>query len=392
MKNILKNIIFIFLYILSFFISQRNIIIIGGPDNKRYGGNVKYLYEFLSDNTEYEVFWLTESDDIMKYLQNKDLKYLSNKNYFKKIITTLKCKYVIDSGTNFYNPFNYISRMKNIIKISTMHGSGPKLTLGGNKDEQRRILNLFDTICFCTDYAKKRIGTDEFYLNDNIGKVFGQPKHDILRDSKHVESIYLNRTWCSSILDKRMNDKYSVIYYCPTWRDTNTSLPLEQINNFSLEKFNDFLEMNNIYFLYTEHILSNFTKLTSQYSHIKRVTLKDYSLFDNLELLMESDMMITDYSTLSSDYSILNKPQLFVITDVEEIKLKKGFIEDPVKLMPGAIITEFEDLCSYIKRYIHNAELYQTDYKEKLDNLKKKYVGPETQNSRQMITNYILSR
>ena len=38
---------------------------------------------------------------------------------------------------------------------------------------------------------------------------------------------------------------------------------------------------------------------------------------------MESDMMITDYSTLSSDYSILNKPQLFVITDVEEIKLKK---------------------------------------------------------------------
>ena len=238
----------------------------------------------------------------------------------------------------------------------------------------------------------KRIGTDEFYLNDNIGKVFGQPKHDILRDSKHVESIYLNRTWCSSILDKRMNDKYSVIYYCPTWRDTNTSLPLEQINNFSLEKFNDFLEMNNIYFLYTEHILSNFTKLTSQYSHIKRVTLKDYSLFDNLELLMESDMMITDYSTLSSDYSILNKPQLFVITDVEEIKLKKGFIEDPVKLMPGAIITEFEDLCSYIKRYIHNAELYQTDYKEKLDNLKKKYVGPETQNSRQMITNYILSR
>ena len=40
--------------------------------------------------------------------------------------------------------------------------------------------------------------------------------------------------------------------------------------------------------------------------------------------------------------------------------------------MPGAIITEFEDLCSYIKRYIHNAELYQSDYKEKLDNLKKK--------------------
>ena len=392
MKIILKFIIRNLLCILSFFISQKNIIIIGGPDNRRYGGNVKYLYEFLSENTSYEVFWLTESEDIMKHLQSKNLRYLTNKNYLKKIITTLKCKYVIDSGTNFYNPFNYVSRMKKIIKITTMHGSGPKLTLGGNKEEQRRVLNLFDTVCFCTDYAKNKIGIDEFCLNKNIGKVFGQPKHDILRDSNYVDSIYLKRTWSNKIFNKQPNEKYHVIYYCPTWRDKNMSLPLEQLNNFTFEKFNDFLESNNIHLLYTEHILSNFSKINAQYTNIKQVTLKDYTLLDNLELLMESDMMITDYSTLSSDYSILKKPQLFIITDIEEINSKKGFIEDPVALMPGAIITEYKDLCKYIKKYIHNPDLYSNDYKDKLSVLKKKYIGPETQNSRQMITNYILSR
>ena len=60
--------------------------------------------------------------------------------------------------------------------------------------------------------------------------------------------------------------------------------------------------------------------------------------------------------------------------------------------MPGAIITEYKDLCKYIKKYIHNPDLYSNDYKDKLSVLKKKYIGPETQNSRQMITNYILSR
>ena len=118
MKIILKYIIHNFLCILSFFIPQKNIIIIGGPDNRRYGGNVKYLYEFLSENTSYEVFWLTESEDIMKHLQSKNLRYLTNKNYLKKIITTLKCKYVIDSGTNFYNPFNFVSKMKKIIIVT----------------------------------------------------------------------------------------------------------------------------------------------------------------------------------------------------------------------------------------------------------------------------------
>lgn len=371
---------------------QRNIIIIGGSNKNRYGGNVKYLFEFLSRNTEYEVFWLTESDDIIKYLQSNNLKYLSNKNYFRKLINTIRCKYVIDSGTNFYNPFNYISRMRNIVKITTMHGSGPKLTLVGNKKEQRRILNLFDTVCFCTDYAKKKIGIGEFGLDENIAKVFGQPKHDILRDREYVESIYLNRVWSNKILNKNKNNQYRVIYYCPTWRDKRTLLPIEQISNFSLQKFNDFLASNNIYFIYTEHILSNFSKLNEQYSNIKRVSLEDYSLFDNLELLMESDMMITDYSTLSSDYSILNKPQLFVITDIEEISLKKGFIEDPIKLMPGAIITEFNDLCKYILKYMYDPGLYLNDYQEKLDQLKTKYVGSNTQNSRQMLTDYILSR
>lgn len=392
MKNILKDIIFILLYILSIFIRQRNIIIIGGPDKNRYGGNVKYLYEFLSKNTEYQVFWLTESDDIITYLKNKNLKYLSNKNYFKKLITTISCKYVIDSGTNFYNPFNYISRMKNIVKITTMHGSGPKLTLGNNKDYKRRILSLFDSVCFCTEYTQQKIGVEEFMLDKNVAKIFGQPKHDILRDDKYVESIYSKRDWCNKILNKESSNQYRIIYYCPTWREKKSSLPLEHISNFSLDKFNDFLKTHDIYFLYTEHMLSNFSKLNKSYSNIKKVNQMDYPLFDNLELLIESDMMVADYSTLSSDYSILNRPQLFVVTDLEEISLKKGFIENPINMMPGPIIEEYAELCKYILKYIKDPKLYVKDYQDQLSELKTKYVGPKTLNSRKILMDYILSR
>ena len=135
MKKILNIVVLLILKFLSLFIRKENMVIIGTYSRYRYGGNTKYLYEYLSMNTDLQVYWLTESMEIIDYLKSKGLKYLTNKKLFKKLIVTLKCKVIIDSGTGYYNPFNYFSSNPNILKISTMHGSGPKLTVEKNNKQ-----------------------------------------------------------------------------------------------------------------------------------------------------------------------------------------------------------------------------------------------------------------
>ena len=56
---------------------------------------------------------------------------------------------------------------------------------------------------------------------------------------------------------------------------------------------------------------------------------------------MEVDLLIGDYSTLSTDFAILKKPQIFVFNDYDMNKTHKGVAEDFLKLLPGPVIFDF---------------------------------------------------
>ena len=181
MKKILNISLLILLKIISFFIRKKNVIIIGTYSRYRYGGNTKYLYEYLSENKNLDVYWLTESKEVINFLESKKLKYLTNKNIIQKIKITLKCRVVIDSGTGHYNPFNYFSSDKKVLKISTMHGSGPKLTVERKKNINDTLdlikkINSFNCVSFCTEHSRRIIGINQLLLSYDKTKLFGLPK------------------------------------------------------------------------------------------------------------------------------------------------------------------------------------------------------------------------
>ena len=114
-----------------------------------------------------------------------------------------------------------------------------------------------------------------------------------------------------------------------------------------------------------------------------------FPLFDNLELIIESDMMIGDYSTLSTDYTILKRPQLFIIPDYNEMQCSKGFIEDIKPLLPGKIIRSYDDLCESILSYLNSNTLYEKNFSKKISNLQNKYLGDLDQSSSEKFLDYI---
>jgi len=390
MKFILKNILHVFLSIVRIFLTDKNIIIIGGPNRSRYAGNTKYLFEYLHNNSNYKCYWLTESQEIINYLKSKGYRYLTNKNILIKIYITLRCKVVIDSGTSFYDLFYLVSRSKSIKKISTMHGSGPKLTLSDKTNKATRInnINRFDCVSFCSEYSREKIGLNDFKLRPDKAQILGQPKHDILLNKNLVDTIYNEKKW-TKMLFKSSTQSQKIIYYCPTWRSQSNKIPIMLLDNFNLKKFDNFLIKNNILFIYSLHLLSNFNSELKSCTNIRIISNNMFPLFDNLELIIESDMMIGDYSTLSTDYTILKKPQLFVIPDYNEILLNKGFIEDMKRILPGKIIESYDDLCSSILSYINSNELYKEHYSDNINELQEKYLGNIDKGSSERFLHYI---
>lgn len=397
MKKTLNILMLMLLKIISFFIRKENVVIIGTYSRYRYGGNTKYLYEYLSENRSLDVYWLTESKDIIDFLESKKLKYLSNKNIIQKIKMTLKCKVVIDSGTGHYNPFNYFSSDKKVLKISTMHGSGPKLTVERKKNINDTLdlikkINSFNCVSFCTEHSRRIIGINQLLLSHDKTKLFGLPKHDLLGNENYVNSIYDKRKWSRQIIGEDVDiTNAKIIYYTPTFRTTCESLPINVLSGFSADEFEDFLNEENIYFIYSFHNLNNFTDNLINSERIRFVSTNEYPLFDNFELMLESDMMIGDYSTLATDFSLLYKPQLFIMPDYNEIYKTKGFAEDLRGILPGKEIATFQELKKSVKKYITDERLFLKDFESNIKDLHTKYVSPKKMKSRQQYHDYILN-
>ena len=393
LKIIIKNLGYLSLYLLKLFIKKRNIVLLESTSHYRYGGNPKYIYEYLSKNISYDVYWLTESKKIKQYLDSKGFKYLSNSSFIYKFYTILRAKIIISSGTSFYDPFYFISRDKNLVKICTMHGSGPKLTIArkyNNKESLRIVkdINSFDYVSFCTEHASKIVGVNQLFLPLERIRLLGAPKNDVLFDVDYVNHNYNNRNLLKQIVNENINGK--VIYYVPTYRPYKSKLPIKLLLGFDEEKFYNFLEDENIFFIYSDHPSSLFTSDLEENNRIIKINFEDNPLFDNIELMMETDILIGDYSTLSTDFSIMKRPQIFIMPDYVKHNKIKGMAEDIRSLLPGIEVETFDSLCLSIKKYLNNKNKFNDDYGDKIDKLHDRYVGQDLTESRKLFSEFII--
>jgi CDP-glycerol glycerophosphotransferase len=90
--------------------------------------------------------------------------------------------------------------------------------------------------------------------------------------------------------------------------------------------------------------------------------------YDIASLYLVSDMLITDYSSVMFDYSILKRPMLFFCYDLEEYKNNlRGFYFDFLAEAPGPVALTTEELIQAILYYDASA------YKEKQEAFYQKY-------------------
>ena len=97
---------------------------------------------------------------------------------------------------------------------------------------------------------------------------------------------------------------------------------------------------------------------------------------DIQELYLVSDMLITDYSSVMFDYSILRRPMIFFAYDIEKYKEQiRGFYFNLEEEAPGPIVKDSIDLVKSVKKCGEDAKVairsIRRDANDKIKSLKK---------------------
>lgn len=312
------------------FIAPRNkkIWVFGSTFGRRFADNPRYLYLYVSQNKsdlDLRPIWISHNKEIISFLnQNGYEAYYYHS--FKGIWYALRAKvYIFD---NYSKDINFW-QSGGAVKVNLWHGAGNKKTNYDNKfDKVRHPKNNWERFktfprrlsdekphhyTLATGPMMAKIFVSAF--NTDISHIIqeGYPRNDVLFDECSIENLLLEEESKNlELMQKTHKNGRLNIVYMPTFRDSEKKF----FEVMRLEEFNKFLADNNMLFYTKMHPKS---KLKEKFSEVKYSNIINIAAdVDPYTFLKECDMLVTDYSSIYSDYLMLNRPSVLFPFDFEE--------------------------------------------------------------------------
>ncbi|MBW4803859.1 CDP-glycerol glycerophosphotransferase family protein [Loigolactobacillus coryniformis] len=189
-----------------------------------------------------------------------------------------------------------------------------------------------------------------FNLDENKIIALGLPRNDILSDQEKVKYTCIKVKEKLNINNGKMN-----VLYAPTFRDGEhkyeLNLDLKRLNKVVGAKYNILLRLHpNV----RESFETDYFNLFS--------SIIDCSHYEDIqELYIVSDVLITDYSSVFFDYSILGRPIVFYPYDFDKYKNSmRGFYYDYKKFVPGQIVKSENELIETLES-LNNLDKYELE-------------------------------
>lgn len=349
LKRIMIFIINILLYLISIFIhKKKDLIIVGGWFGKRFADNSKYLYLYNYNlKNPLNMIWITGDKDIYKFLKNNNLP-VAYKKSIKAVWLHFRAKYhVVDQSHRDIIGFLSI-RAK---RINLWHGVSPKKGISKNMEgtlyaKVEKCLKGYFSVGGWGNF--QMLSPSEFsntiLSTLSNGRIidfinYEYPRAIYLKNEENYNYInYLEDEYCKKL--ENLKKEYKLVFYIPTFRDKQNSCIFGEINEEKLNKFFDNMKKHKIYFILKMHFAN--TNLAN-FKNSNCLVLP--SNVDIYPLLKYSDALITDYSSIYTDYLLLNKPILFNPYDYSEFNDNdRGFILEYDEYTPGKKYYSIETL------------------------------------------------
>ncbi|MCJ7840628.1 CDP-glycerol glycerophosphotransferase family protein [Lederbergia sp. NSJ-179] len=165
----------------------------------------------------------------------------------------------------------------------------------------------------------------------------GIPRTDFFFDELNQQIVESDLAYHYPIVQQKR-----VILYAPTFRDnqmhiSQLALDVAKMYHAFHEEYVLFLRLHPAI---QEDWKNPFPDFVYDVSHLPNVN----------HLLMVTDLLISDYSSIPFEFSLLQRPMIFFAYDLEEYRRTRGFWEDYEKLVPGPIVQTTDELIAVIEK------------------------------------------
>lgn len=323
-------------------LKQQRVLFIS-DNRKELGGNLKYVYDILPEQFEKVISIKVdrrEKSGIKQFLER--IKYLSTSKYIlledlvqaTSHIKVRKGQEVVQlwHGPGAFKKFGY-SRATTDLGKGHIHKGYKKYTKAIASGSQIRN-------CYA----------EAFGMEIDKVQATGFPRTDLFFDEQSkdekIEKLYQKYPFLKG---------KKIILFAPTYRGTQFRDAHYDIARLNLEKIYNELSNQNYIFIFKWHpFLANNIRLQIESGYDEYKKYKDfyYDLStegDINDLLLVTDILITDYSSVIFDYFFTNKPIIYFTYDLEEYANDRGMYFPFEDYVYGSIAKTNEELLKAIK-------------------------------------------
>lgn len=340
-----------------------NITFCSFPD---FSGNAKKLYEYMEQRygSTMNLTWIVYNESSVQKLKSENINViLIGTEGFKKYISKTDVFFTTQGNLDG-------DKTDKSIYIELWHGIGPKpvgyLCNNPSSEDIRgynNIRKIVDYILVPNDFWKV-IYSAIFHIEPQRIKSLGMPLLEYFKESNghyNLEKIGIN-----------VNKYKKIIIYMPTYKK---GFNHEDIKNINLENIFNFKQ-------YDEKVLDDFLKQNKYLLIIKRhpgdiskykefkseniINIDDKLLLDNdlsiNEIINGFDLMITDYSSIGTEFIYLKRPVIYINSEIKEYQKERGIVFSNYDFWcVGPKVNNINDLIKEINESLINDNYYRDE-------------------------------
>ncbi|WP_088808697.1 MULTISPECIES: CDP-glycerol:glycerophosphate glycerophosphotransferase [unclassified Listeria] len=349
------------------FLPKKDYLVLATERSVKLEGNLLAIYDFM-------------------FLNNRPERIFVFLNKQRSWLEILQLYYVLGRAENivlddYYNKIYGLKFSKRTNVIQSWHAAGAFKKFGfsaleaddSNTEEfEARAHSPYSAVLTSSEAIVPQYA-EAFRKKESQIFPIGVPRTDIFFDhdyKEYIEEVY--RKQYPILREKK------AILYAPTFRGGP-----DERKNFSVvmdvKKMRDCLSDEYVLILKFHPMIKNITmNIDLDDPFIIMIDSTD----DINDVMLFSDVLITDYSSVIFEYSIMNKPMFFFAYDIDNYFDERGFYFNYEEMIPGNIYKTTDRLVEAIK-------LDQYDY-EKLVSFRKQFMSSiDGQSTRRFIETFI---
>lgn len=177
---------------------------------------------------------------------------------------------------------------------------------------------------------------EAFGIEESAVVPTGLPRIDTFLDEEHSKKVVADFHAANPQLKGK-----KVVLFAPTFRGKSIGDAHYPYDRIDFAKLHEVCGDKYVVLFRMHHFIDEPVPIPAKYSD----RLLDFASYpDTNDLLHCTDVLVTDYSSIIYEYTLLDRPILFYAYDKDTYSVVRGFHRDYDSVAPGTICTSFDDL------------------------------------------------